>query len=124
MGQYGDVALQAVELIRVKPHLEPQRAWERAARGLKGSSREKLCPKGAFVGLRESGAVVGVAMRRTLSRSDNGDYAVTGLAALRKDPTLAHDKTALWILSRGTKRISHNGQMDVLLSFLEAGHLD
>jgi hypothetical protein len=63
MAKYGEVATRAVGLLLWEPDTSPADAWESAAARVfpdSPSSREKSCPRSAFLGLCEDGIVTGV----------------------------------------------------------------
>lgn len=87
------------------------------------SSRDKSCPRDAFLGLCEHGCVVGVAQGNYTRSVSNKRYAVAAVAILKKNPELSECDRDLWkAVTRGAS-LTHNGQMDVVNSLFRAGHL-
>jgi hypothetical protein len=123
MTKYGNVALRAAALIEQGE--SPPDAWRVAARevfpGME-PSQKKGCPKGAFLGLCEDGLVLGVPRGRYTQSRDNKAYAITAVAILKGDPSLAsRGAAALWgIVMRGREK-KPNHQMDVVLALWDAG---
>lgn len=125
MGQYGQAACIAVDLLLSGATKDPERAWKRAVSRVSESSesQDKPCPKAAFLGLCASGAVNGVQGSRTALFSDNAKYANRALDALRGDPSLSADRVRLWRVATGSRTKSEQGQLDVLLGLWEAGYI-
>jgi hypothetical protein len=126
MGKYGSVAVIAAELLAVRADLQPPEAW-RSAAGMafpnSASSRDKSCPRGAFLGLCEVGAVEGVGRGSYTPSVKNKEYAVKGLTALRSDPSLASDEMELWRIAMDGQDKQHNSQMDVLIALWRCGKI-
>ena len=124
MHQYGEVALRAARMLRGST-MDSSDAWSAAARALiaSESSREKGCPRGAFLGLAYAGAIEGVSGAYAADGGNNGRYARTAWKALIADPDLALDSAALWELARCGGPAHQNGQVDVTLALWEAGLL-
>lgn len=124
MANYGDAAVRAAKLASGEG-LAPEDAWRRSAEAAfpnSLASQVKGCPKGAFLGLCEAGLVKGIP-RGDYTRSQmNKQYAVNAVAALRRTPALAHDRTALWQTALGSAGVkNHNGQMDVVIALWISG---
>lgn len=123
MSNYGEVAVRAVGLVLWEPSVSAPDAWAQAVERVfahSPSSREKSCPKSAFLGLCEEGVVVGVESGSYTRSRLNRDYALRALEALRKDPTLAGDKNHLWRIATRGRDIQENSQMDVLVALWNA----
>jgi hypothetical protein len=124
MANYGDAAVRAANLAR-EQRLTPEDAWRRAMGATfpnSVASQVKSCPKGAFLGLCEEGLVRGIP-RGDYTRSQmNKQYAVNAVRALRRTPSLANDRSALWLASLGSEGVKqHNGQMDVVAALWTSG---
>ena len=122
MGKFGEVAIMATKSLQRQIGLAPLDAWKQAAIEVfpnSKSSREKGCPKNAFLGLCEEGVLNGINSGDYTRSVDNKRYALDALLLLRKQPTLSQDKNALWrkILNGANKK--HNAQMDVVVSLWE-----
>jgi len=123
MSKYGEVALLALVLLRRAPSSSPRDAWRAAAARIfpdKPASREKGCPKAAFLGLCEDGLVVGVRSQPCGAGTMNKSYAIESVRLLLREPSLAGDGPGkLWRrVMRGRKK-QPNGQMDVVLALWE-----
>ncbi|HEX3952218.1 MAG TPA: hypothetical protein VHW90_01505 [Stellaceae bacterium] len=117
MGKYGECAVRAAE-IAVQRSIDPKAAWvEAAVRQFphSASSRNKGCPKGAFLGLCEEGLVKGIAKGAYTRSTDNKGYSVTAAALLKDKPELAANKDTLWRLIPDHP-LNENNQMDVVIS--------
>jgi hypothetical protein len=92
------------------------------------SSRDKACPKNAFLGLCEAGLVKGIkadSYFKSKKPNVNKRYAITAVNILKRDQSVS--KKELWIkvreeLGLGDKR--HNSQMDVVLALWEHGLIE
>lgn len=119
MGQFGRVAIEAVELIITNEKIQnPRDAWNMAAGEeiSSRSSREKGCPMDAFLGLCEEGLITGIPAGTYTTSKENKEYAVKAISILRENPELANNKQKLWKEVIGEKSISENQQMDVVIS--------
>jgi len=86
------------------------------------SSQNKGCPRGAYLGLCETGIVDGIPVGKYTNSQKNRSYAVSALIQLCTDPTLASGPNALW-LAAGCPNIKQNDQMDVVISLWNVGLL-
>ncbi|MGV0035215.1 MAG: DUF6979 family protein [Candidatus Azotimanducaceae bacterium WSBS_2022_MAG_OTU7] len=121
MTKYGQIAITAAQAARCGA--DPVSAWKEAAQKVfptQEASREKGCPKCAFLGLAESGLVKGVAAGCYTTSQDNKRYAVDALRRIRANSALVDDKTALWKLVVGGAK-QHNGQLDVVIALWKNG---
>jgi hypothetical protein len=109
-GQYGAVAVEAAKIIKQGTGAES--AWRMAATKLieSKSSRDKGCPKNAFLGIFAN------------SDGTNALYAKKAVRKLREDPHKDYTANELWA-AIGQSGKSHNGQMDVVLALWEEGLL-
>ena len=125
MEQYGRVAVEAARILIEDTVLMPVAAWDGAASKITASqsSRDKGCPRGAFLGLCEAGLLEGIDPSGGESGGLNGQYAVRSVKALRFNPSLQYDRVELWRQSCLDRRKAHNGQMDVVIGLLRAGFL-
>src|SRR5436190_20700289 len=112
MGQYGRVALLARELYVKGTALTPREAWVQAAARIisSASSREKCCPRDAFLGLCAEGFVQGIPAGDYTRSEENKLYAITAARKLQTSPSLAANKSSLWVKVAGEKK--PNSQMD------------
>ena len=122
MNKYGEVAVNAVHSILRGEEVHPHNAWQEAASKAFGEgtwAQRKGCPKNAFLGLCEAGLVYGIASgkyARTNSQQKNKNYAIQAVSILRERPDLQEDKIRLWKVVMNGNDMSHNSQMDVVLS--------
>jgi hypothetical protein len=110
----------------VRDSIDPKAAWTRAAAILfpnSPSSRNKGCPKGAFLGLCEEGVVQGIPKGRYTRSLDNKRYALAAVRVLAKRPQLAEDRTALW-QTIPAHPLHENNQMDVVISLWKQSLLE
>jgi len=123
MSKYGQVAVTAASLAR--SGMNPLDAWQIAARQVfstQNASRDKACPKCAFLGLAENGLIKGVPQGRYTKSVDNKRYAVSAVNQIQNNPNLANNTTQLWqIVSGGNKQ--HNGQLDVVIGLWSNGDI-
>jgi hypothetical protein len=118
MGIYGRAAVLAKQLVMTSAR-SPEDAWEQAiAQATRSqSSREKPCPRNAFLGICGADLIDGVSGNRCRSHagSKNGRYAIAAWKLLQVDPGLKNDKKTLWGRLEGVI-VRENGQMDVVVS--------
>lgn len=124
MNNYGVVAVRAVQVI-CDSNVEPLAAWQKVASEVFGGGtwtqrkQRKGCPKNAFLGLCETGLVKGITKGSYSERSGsqkNKNYAIQAVQILRDKPELSDDKRGLWREVMNGVEMSHNSQMDVVLS--------
>ena len=122
MNQYGETAIRAIEIFK-EENKDIKTSWQNACEEIisSPSSRKKVCPKCAFLGLCEAGLVKGVSSGKYLAEenSKNKMYAVNAVELLANNPSLANNKTQLWKKSAGDDK-AHNSQMDVVLALYKA----
>ena len=119
MGKYGKCAEIAVDLLSKKEASDPVEAWNKAVFKIfptQKPSREKGCPKNAFLGLCEEGIVNGASSGRYTTSDKNKKYALSAVALLKEKPHLCEDENALWGMVKGNEEKKHNAQMDVVIS--------
>lgn len=125
MSNYGKIACCAAK--RAQNGVDPREAWRRAAETTfpdqnQKSSRQKSCPRLAFLGLAEEGLLVGIdpGNYTNSERKMNKKYAREGLILLRENPDLCNDKREMWHrvmrkLKLNTRKTPNN-QMDVVVA--------
>lgn len=125
MSKYGKASVRAVHLFTTGITDSPKEAWTRATGELfeSKSSREKGCPKNAFLGLCEEGLIRGISSGQYTNSLKNKQYALDAVAILRRSPELATDLNALWKAVMREERKVHNSQMDVVVALWNAGLL-
>ena len=122
-GKYGNAAVLAVEFFSVGMANTPVEAWDRAIAEYfphSKSAREKSCPRAAFLGLCETGAVKHIPAGNYTSSQKNKQYALKALAFLEKDESLREHKNMLWSKVLNGKPRKPNEQMDVVVSLWNA----
>ena len=125
MSNYGELAKLAASYAR--QGTRPADAWGKSAREIfptQKASREKPCPKCAFLGLAEEGLVQGVPPGNYTKSRDNKRYALMAVKALRTDPDLVNDAKRLWEIVMAGEEKQHNEQMCVVLALWQNGDLN
>lgn len=123
MGKYGDAAIIATETLQSGKHNSPREAWNSAVSQVfpTKSSQDKGCPRGAFLGLCETGLIKGVPAGEYCKSIKNKEYAIAALDILKANPRATHTEQELWeLVMKGVNKRS-NHQMDVVLSLYENG---
>lgn len=123
MATYGNAAVKAVALYTAGKASSIIDGWEIATRDLFSteSTRTKACPRTTFLGICESGHVLGVPVGEYNTKiSDNKRYGLRAIAALRSSPALAADQALLW-KKIGNDKLKPNSQMDVVCALWDAG---
>jgi hypothetical protein len=87
------------------------------------SSQTKGCPRGTFLGVCESGVVVGVPGGQYTKSAKNKAYGLKAVATLRENPHFANDVIALWKQIMNGESKFPNHQMDVVTSLWKNGLL-
>ncbi|CVK33748.1 DUF6979 family protein [Methanoculleus bourgensis] len=123
MGNYGRAAVRAVKLIHDGTCKNPEDAWRKALNEYthSESSRNKSCPREAFLGLCEEGMVMGIPAGDYTSSTKNKAYAINAVGILRESKRELKQKDLWKRAAPGTDH--HNGQMDVVLSLWEQGFI-
>lgn len=126
MSKYGEVARLAASAAR--QGTEAPKAWDEAAKVMfpdQSASREKGCPRGAFLGLAEEGLIVGVCSGQYTRSRFNKRYAIKGVDMLRQSPRLADKPSELWrhVMSTEGGNKTHNNQMDVVTALWSNGDI-
>jgi len=125
MNTYGQIAIRATESFARGDFRSPNEAWDSAAQFFfpdSPDSREKGCPKGAYLGLCEIGAIIGIPRGSYTQSRANKEYALSGLELLIDDPMLSESNPSrIWrmVMSGSTKK--HNSQLNVLLALWNSG---
>lgn len=127
MAKYAIVARMAAQYAR--KGVEPAQAWREAAARVfprQRASREKGCPRCAFLGLAEDGLIVGVPAGRYTRSKDNKRYAIRAVKLLAEKPTLCNDPHDLWRRVMSDEGINKrpNGQMDVVVGLWTSGNIN
>ncbi|MCR8633919.1 DUF6979 family protein [Paenibacillus radicis (ex Xue et al. 2023)] len=127
MNKYAQATLIATKLIENNQASTPLEAWNIATTETCGEgtwAQKKGCPKNAFLGLCEAGLVKGISKGIYTERSNsqkNKGYAIKAVELLRENPELAEDLKVLWETVMDGKVMSHNYQMDVVVSLWKHG---
>ncbi|CRY31655.1 DUF6979 family protein [Yersinia enterocolitica] len=125
MGIYGDTAIEVVKHYIRGQDLEE--SWLRQITFFTTSevSREKGCPRSAFLGLCEDGWVKGIKRGNYILRRrkypNNKDYAVEGAKIVLANPSKEYLASQLWAevkraLLGGAE--NHNQQMTVVIALM------
>lgn len=125
MGDYGIAAVNATNSVKSGQHQSPVTAWQVAVSAqfpTSQSSQGKSCPRGAYLGLCETGLVDGIPAGNYTNSQKNKSYAVSALNQLCINSSLASNPNALWIAA-GCPNIRQNNQMDVVIALWNAGLL-
>ena len=127
MGKFGTTAVIATNLITSDKVGDPIKAWAKAALAVfpdSESSRQKGCPKNAYLGLCEDGLVRGVMRGNYTSSNKNKGYALEALHLLKSDSALVNNHALLWKkVMKGVEK-KENNQMDVVISLFQEGYLE
>ena len=124
MARYGEVATLAARTSR--RGVNPVQAWNDAAARVYGdqpASRDKNCPKSAFLGLAEEGLISGVPAGNYARSRDNKRYAVEGVRLLQSEPALSADPGEMWRRVMAGEQKQHNEQMEVVAALWVAGDI-
>lgn len=126
MNGYSKAALRALDILNQSAQKSPAQAWKNAVAEIypsKPAARDKGCPKGAFLGLCSAGLVAGVPEGKYTNSRKNSAYAIKAVEALRANPDLAEHPSKLWEKIQEGERISHNGQLDVVICLWFNGYV-
>lgn len=119
MGSYGSAAVRATELLRARDVSSPRDAWAKSVRRefpRSVASREKSCPRDAFLGLCEDGRVRGVRPGSYTRSRLNKLYTLQAVKILRAHPNLASDELTLWNRVMNGRKKTPNNQMEVVVA--------
>ena len=122
MGDYGIAAVNATTIVKSGQHQSPVTAWQAAVSAqfpASQSSQRKSCPRGAYLGLCETGLVSGIPVGNYTNSQKNKSYAVSALNQLCINPSLASNPNNLW-KAAGCPNIKQNNQMDVVIALWNA----
>jgi len=118
VSKYRQVALAA--FLDAKNGTPPMDAWKASAAKSQPSSRDKGCPRCAFLGLAEGGLLQGIPSGAYTTSQENKRYALEAVRLLKRNPQLSKDIKKLWQLSVKGVPKKHNGQMDVVVALWDA----
>lgn len=129
MSKYGKIACLAASSAR--NGMEPGMAWKKAAEKVfpdQRSSRDKGCPRCAFLGLAGEGLIVGISSGKYTDSEDNKRYALAGVALLRERPGLCDEpRVMMWrciMHKEENENKTHNNQMDVVVGLWKNGYIE
>ena len=125
MSKYSSIAIDAIT--RIRQGTNPIDAWKSAAFDAfpsRPASREKNCPRCAFLGLIDQGLIRGIEPGNYTRSVDNKRYAIRAVELLRADPELAGQPEALWEEVQLRTQKQHNSQMDVVTALWRHGEID
>jgi hypothetical protein len=134
MSQYGNVAIEVVKRFLAASsnsnQLNPAFEWINVAKLLisSQSSREKGCPKDAFLGLCENGLVKGINPGQYIKFTDNKKYAIEAVNILKNNPHyLSFSSQKLWEEVMDSLKLSkkkkHNQQMNIVLDLWKSNYI-
>ena len=128
MGQFGNAAVAAAIRLRNNPGMQPIQAWNYsiAQTNLSLSTRNKYCPREAFIGLCEYGCIAQINRTKTPPPiQNNALYAWEARNILTRMNILPNNRAfnapsqiSLWgqVLSQLRRPcITHNSQMDITI---------
>lgn len=124
MSKYGYLAIRAAKAAR--NGVSPVQAWKDAAKEVfpdSASSREKGCPKSAFLGLAEEGLLRDILVGNYTRSKDNKRYALDAVSVIRANFNITHDAKELWQTVINGEDKAHNYQMDVVLALWGNGDI-
>ena len=124
MSKYEDLAKSAAE--KARKGIDPQQSWESAALEVfptQKSSRNKGCPKCAFLGLAEEGLIRGIPAGNYTRSLDNKQYALDAVRILKTRPDLSNNPAALWKEVMSGRNKQHNDQMSVVIGLWRNGDI-
>lgn len=110
-------------------HHDASEAWEEgkreaAARSLgTESSRDKGCPRSAFISLAEHGYIAGFRLQADRPLTLNAQHVLDAAKVLKSNRTLSSKKSDWWRKTAKrtrTSRQGHNGVLDVLAAVIAA----
>ena len=126
MSKYGTIAVCAAKKVREGNGLCPISAWKTSAEEIfpeQTASREKSCPRNAFLGLAEEGLICGIPPGRYTRSIDNKGYALEAVKLLQTSPDLSDNSTQLWECVMQGQIKQRNGQMDVAIALWKNGDI-
>ncbi len=125
MGDYGEVAVEVTKRISGKERFDIYRMWERIVR--ENFQTESLIrntsPRGVYLGLCESGLIVGIEAGRYSKKclKQSKEYALAAVELLKRDSLYGGMTPGeLWREVEKTGK-NHNHQMDVVIALWKAG---
>ena len=126
MSKYSEVAIAAAG--KARNGLNPVKAWKKTAHEVfpqQPASRDKGCPKCAFLGLSEDGLIRGVPKGKYTKSKANKQYAVQAVELLRTDSGLSRNPELMWdqVMSKQPQRKQHNEQMTVVAALWNNGDI-
>lgn len=124
MGKYGVAAIAAVRAYTEGKAATVEDAWAVAVQEIfpnSPSSQAKSCPRGTFLGICESGKIIGIPSGEYTRSQKNKIYGLKALELLHATPSLADDEATLWKLVLAGQSKAPNHQMEVTSSLWKAG---
>jgi len=124
MSRYGEAAVTAAQMVSLGRAKHAPDAWNFAVKSIfpgRLASQRKGCPRGAFLGLCESGLIKGVPGGSYTRSLLNKQYAIDAVKFLRKRPALANEPNQLWRLVIGPTAKVENAQMSVVIALWQQG---
>jgi hypothetical protein len=113
---YGDVAIQAVGLLKSNSSFEPESAWNKSLTHLK--KPRKGCPKNIFILLCSNGLIKGISKSNHDNRiRENRDNLLTILRKLDFENTDFRYYSTVW-RDLGINK-GHQGEIDILYALYQ-----
>jgi hypothetical protein len=122
--KYGEAAIAAAQMVSLSRVKHAPDAWNAAVKQMfpgRLASQQKGCPRGAFLGLCQSGLVKGVPTGSYTKSRLNRQYAIDAVKVLRAQPTLVDHPEEIWRLVVGSTTKVENSQMDVVIALWKKG---
>lgn len=124
MSKYGEAAVAAAQMVSIGRVKHAPDAWDTAVKKAfpgRVASQRKGCPRGAFLGLCESGLVKGVPAGSYTRSRLNKQYAIDAVRILREHPALANEPNQIWRLVIGRAAKVENSQMGIVIALWKQG---
>jgi hypothetical protein len=125
---YEVTAIYAAQLLVGKLIIDPEQAWQQAARALIKStaSRVKNCPMMTFRALGELGLILGgPSAKEQIKPALNNEYTISALKILQTRPELSLAPKSLWMETLLSLQLppnkKHNEQMTVICGLWNKG---
>ncbi|KQL43898.1 hypothetical protein AN963_20775 [Brevibacillus choshinensis] len=127
MGRYGEAATNAVNFLHDNIASTPLKAWEMATIKIFGEGtwgQVKGCPRSSFLGLSEEGLIKGVPKGHYTKSQKIKKCVIKAVELIKNNSELADNQSNLWKQVVEGRNISHNFQMDKVISLLKSKFID
>ena len=122
--KYGLAAVAATKYILQNKNTPPEEAWGKSISEVfpeSKSSREKGCPRNAYLGLCENGLIKGIPSGNYTNSQLNKEYAITAHNIIKSDTNTNVTASALWNSVIYNEKKSHNSQMNAVMALHDHG---